>query len=452
MAKYSQEFKHKVVQAYLSGIGGYITVSQHFSVRHSLVEKWVEKYQKHGLDGLAVQSSKTAFSIEFKINAVQMILEGMSFQEARRQLNLSDPSLLSRWFQQYQEHGIDGLKPKLKGRPKYMLNPSKENQDKTPNELLEELEYLRAENAYLKKLRALRLEQEAKETAEQQKARLISGLRHSYKLKYLLRASNMARSTYFYHEHRLNFDDKYSDLKQQIKAIYHQHKGRYGYRRITLALRNMEMKINHKCVQRLMQIMSLKSRVRRAKYRSYKGQVGKIANNVLQRSFHADRPNQKWATDVTEFNVGGEKLYLSPIIDLFNGEIIAYQTKRRPQYDLVKDMLDKALNKLTSKDEVVLHSDQGWQYQMYRYQQQLKQCGITQSMSRKGNCLDNAVIESFFGILKSECFYGKKFNSVEELEKTVKEYIHYYNHDRIKVKLKGLSPVEYRIQSLKKCN
>lgn len=259
----------------------------------------------------------------------------------------------------------------------------------------------------------------------------------------------MARSTYFYHEQQRKLEDKYSDLKQQIKTIYHQHKGRYGYRRITLALRNMGRVINHKCVQRLMQSMQLKSRIRIMKYRSYKGQVSKIVDNVLQRQFKADQPNLKWATDVTEFNVRGEKLYLSPVIDLFNGEIIAFQTQRRPHYALVKNMLDTALGKLKPDDKPLLHSDQGWQYQMRHYQQQLKQHGLTQSMSRKGNCLDNAVMESFFGILKSECFYGEKFNSVDELEQTVKEYIHYYNHERIKVKLKGLSPVQYRTQSLK---
>ena len=176
MAKYSQDFKYKVVHAYLTGIGGYNSISHHFSVRHSLIEKWVEQYQKHGLAGLAVQSSKTIFSIEFKMYAVQMILEGMSFQEARRRLSLSDRSLLYRWLQQYQEHGIDGLKPKPKGRPKNMEEPksdkiklNKADQDKTPKELLEELEYLRAENALLKKLKALRLDQEVKESVEQQK-------------------------------------------------------------------------------------------------------------------------------------------------------------------------------------------------------------------------------------------------------------------------------------------
>ncbi|RKG30863.1 IS3 family transposase, partial [Acinetobacter guerrae] len=172
-------------------------------------------------------------------------------------------------------------------------------------------------------------------------------------------------------------------------------------------------------------------------------------DNVLQRQFHAAQPNRKWATDVTEFNVRGEKLYLSPVMDLFNGEIIAFQTQRKPIFSLVKDMLSTAISKLKPEDKPIIHSDQGWQYQMRFYQQQLQQHGLTQSMSRKGNCLDNASMESFFGILKSECFYGEKFNSVDELEQTVKEYIHYYNHERIKVKLKGLSPVQYRIQSLK---
>lgn len=234
----------------------------------------------------------------------------------------------------------------------------------------------------------------------------------------------MARSTYFYHEKSSKLEDKYSDLKQQIKAIYHQHKGRYGYRRITLALKNMGLVINHKCVQKLMQSMKLKSRIRITKYRSYRGQVGRVADNVLQRQFESNQPNQNWVTDVTEFNVRGEKLYLSPIMDLFNGEIIAFQMERRPIFRLVKDMLKEAIDKLNINEKPIIHSDQGWQYQMRFYQQQLAERGLIQSMLRKGNCLDNASMESFFGVLKSECFYGEEFNSIDELEQTVKEYIH----------------------------
>lgn len=238
--------------------------------------------------------------------------------------------------------------------------------------------------------------------------------------------------------------DKHSSVKQQIEEIYHKHKGRYGYRRITLALKNQGVQINHKCVHRLMQEMGLKSVVRPAKYNSYKGNVGRIADNVLKREFEADKPNRKWVTDVTEFKVKDEKLYLSPIMDLFNGEIIAYQLKRRPTFDLVEDMLIEAIDTLNSDEKPVVHSDQGWQYQMKRYQKQLTNRGLTPSMSRRGNCLDNACIESFFGVLKSECFYRHEFASINELEATVREYISYYNNDRIKVKLDGLSPVQFR--------
>lgn len=232
-----------------------------------------------------------------------------------------------------------------------------------------------------------------------------------------------------------------------ISTIYHNHKGRYGYRRITLELRNQGFLINHKTVQRLMKELGLKSLVRMKKYRSYKGNVGKIAPNILQRDFVAEKPNEKWVTDVTEFHLFGEKLYLSPVLDLYNSEIIAYNIQSRPTYELVSKMLDKAVTCLSEGDAPVLHSDQGWHYQMKQYSYALKQHGITQSMSRKGNCLDNAVIENFFGLLKSELLYLQEFESMGHFKRELELYIEYYNHKRIKGKLKGLSPVQYRIQS-----
>ena len=193
---------------------------------------------------------------------------------------------------------------------------------------------------------------------------------------------------------------------------------------------------------------SLKAVIRAKKYRSWKGKAGKIAPNVLQRDFTATRPNEKWVTDVTEFAVGGQKLYLSPIIDLFNGEVISHVMSARPVMNMVSTMLEKALATLSPGETPVLHSDQGWQYQMQSWQTQLNAHSLIQSMSRKGNCLENAVAESFFGTLKSECFYLRKYSSVAELRKAVDRYIHYYNHDRIKIKLKALSPVEYRTQAI----
>lgn len=271
-------------------------------------------------------------------------------------------------------------------------------------------------------------------------------LRQQFPIADLLKVAGLARSTFYYQQKALQTTDKHAALKARICALFEQHKGRYGYRRITAAIRQMGELVNHKTIQRLMMQLQLKSLVRVKKYRSYKGLVGRIAPNILQRQFDAQRPNQKWVTDVTEFNVSGQKLYLSPVMDLYNGEIIAYQMAKRPAFELVSSMLKKAFARLALGDKPILHSDQGWQYQMPGYRYLLAEKAIDQSMSRKGNCLDNAAMESFFGTLKSEFFYLNKFSSVDDLQAGLKNYIHYYNHDRIKLKLKGLSPVQYRTQ------
>lgn len=254
----------------------------------------------------------------------------------------------------------------------------------------------------------------------------------------------MARSSYYYHLKTRSVARKHDDVSAHIKSIYHRHKGRYGYRRITLQMKNEGMVINHKTVFKLMGALGLRSLIRRRKYRSYRGESGIIAPNLLQRDFRSDQPCQKWATDVTEFKVKDKKLYLSPVIELFNGEIIGYNLSESPDFKQISDMLDRVLRKTEVNTGLILHSDQGWQYQMKMYQFRLKRHGIRQSMSRKGNCLDNAVIENFFGIIKSELFYLKKYDSIEELKKDIEEYIRYYNNERIKLNLKGMSPVKYR--------
>ena len=263
----------------------------------------------------------------------------------------------------------------------------------------------------------------------------------------LLLAAGLSRSTFYYQAKALQAGDKYAQLKASIRAVYERHKGRYGYRRITAELVRCGQQVNHKTVQRLMNDMALKSLVRLKRYRSYRGELS-ATPNLLNRQFKAKRPNEKWVTDVTEFNVKGEKLYLSPIMDLFNGEIVAYEMLERPLFPLVSNMLKKALARLTDRQAPLLHSDQGWHYHMRPYRQQLAERGLTQSMSRKGNCLDNAAMESFFGTLKSEFFKLNRFESIEQLRKGLHDYIHYYNHHRLKLKLKGLSPVEYRTQAL----
>jgi len=264
----------------------------------------------------------------------------------------------------------------------------------------------------------------------------------------LLQVAGIARSTYYYYIKQSKVADKYVTVKAAISQLSVKHKGRYGYRRMLYALRKMNYMINHKTVLRLMNELGLKSIVRIKKYKSYKGEQGKIAPNIIERNFKAQQPFQKWATDVTEFNVAGQKLYFSPIIELFNGQIVSYSLSERPNFKQITDMLDKALKTIPKHANLILHSDQGWQYQMKQYQRILNKKGIIQSMSRKGNCLDNAIIENFFGTIKSEMFYMKRYKSLKDLQKDIIEYVKYYNNERIRLNLKGMSPIQYRAHML----
>ena len=258
----------------------------------------------------------------------------------------------------------------------------------------------------------------------------------------------MARSKFYYHLKRLDSVNGYEEYRKRISEIYHMNHGRYGYRRITLQMKAEGCNINHKTVRKLMLQLGIKCQIRKVKYRSYKGEVGKIAPNLLERDFFAERPNQKWVTDVTEFSLFGEKLYLSPILDLCSEDLVSYTISDRPVLGMVTTMLEKAFETIPDGTNLILHSDQGWQYQHKHYQRMLEEKGIRQSMNRKGNCLDNAVMENFFGLLKSELLYLQDFDSLEHFKTELIDYLDYYNNRRIKLRLKGLTPAQHRYQTL----
>ena len=263
----------------------------------------------------------------------------------------------------------------------------------------------------------------------------------------MLQLSGVARSTFYYYLNRRD-TDKYKVEKQEILDIFNANKGRYGYRRILTVLRNKGYVINHKTVLKLMNGLNLKGKQQKnGKYHSYKGEVGKVAENLLHRDFHANKPFEKLTTDVTEFKIGDEKVYLSPVLDMFNREIISYSISTSPNLQQIRDMLNGLFEKLPNDAQPLFHSDQGWQYQHTEYQRLLAEHNITQSMSRKGNCMDNGIMETFFGRLKVEMYYGEKFESPRGFIKKLEEYIDYYNNERISLKLKGMSPVQYRTHS-----
>ncbi len=272
-----------------------------------------------------------------------------------------------------------------------------------------------------------------------------------FRLDLLLEVARLPRSTYYYQLKELDGLDKDKELKAEIQSIFIEHKGNYGYRRVHLELRNRGYLVNHKRVQRLMKVFNLQAKMRqKRKYSSHKGDVGKKAENLIQRQFEGSKTMEKCYTDVTEFAIPAStrKLYLSSVLDGCNSEIIAYNLSTSPNLEQVKTMLEQAFTE-KRYENMILHSDQGWQYQHDYYHQFLESKGIQASMSRKGNSPDNGMMESFFGILKSEMLYGyeKSFQSLKQLEQAIVDYIDYYNNKRIKVKLKGLSPVQYRTKS-----
>lgn len=259
-----------------------------------------------------------------------------------------------------------------------------------------------------------------------------------------------------YWQKRLDRPNKDEQIEKKILEIRKDNPN-YGYRRMTAMLKRLGFVVNKKKIQRLIQKLKLQVRSfsrKSRKYSSYKGTIGKVADNEINRNFTVDEPYTQITTDTTEFkylekdisgNYQVKKLYLNPYLDMYNSEIISYEISKRPTLTPILKALDKAIEVTSvNNKKKIFHSDQGWAYQVKQYTKRLEEKGITGSMSRKGNCLDNSPMENFFGILKQEIYYGNKFKSYQELKSAIEKFIKYYNEDRIKEKLGYLSPVEYR--------
>ena len=261
----------------------------------------------------------------------------------------------------------------------------------------------------------------------------------------------MAKSTYYFEMNKVDVVAlRNEELLDEIKEIFNANRGRYGVRRVYHELLNRGHKINHKRVQRLMHKAGLLGKRPKEKYHSYQGEVGKIADNIIDRDFRTTAPLQKWTTDVSQFNFSWGKCYLSPILDMNSNEVVSFDLSLSPNMEQIKRMLDRAFEKFQNVKGLIFHSDQGWQYQHAYYRERLKEHGIIQSMSRKGNCYDNCIMETFFGRMKNEMYYGceKDFDSFDSFSKAVEEYIYYYNNLRIQAKTKWMPPVKYRKTSI----
>ncbi|TYX11453.1 IS3-like element IS1397 family transposase, partial [Escherichia coli] len=439
------EVKLAAVNHYLAGHAGIISTAKLFQLSHTSLSHWINLFLLHGPRALDCRH-KRSYSPEDKLCVVLYALgHSESLPRVAARFNIPSHNTVKNWIKGYRKSGNEAFIRRRKEKSMTRSDDTHENEaNMTPEEMKNELRYLRAENAYLKAMQEHLLEKKPPGAGE--KTKVIRSLRCGHCQSDLLKAAGLARSTLYYQLSLQKAKDKYADVKQLIASIFHEHRGCYGYRRIHCELQKRGLKFSGKTVRKLMQQLGLKSPVRLKKYRSYRGNMGLAAENILQRQFKAEAPCEKWVTDITEFRAGGQKLYLSPILDLFNGEIVAWETACRPTEELVKRMLNKGLESLAEGEKPLLHSDQGWHYRIKSYQSALADKGLVQSMSRKGNCLDNAVMENFFGHLKEEMYYRRDYRSVEELENAVNEYITYWNQKRIKLSLGGLSPVEYRTE------
>ena len=328
---------------------------------------------------------------------------------------------------------------------------------KTKEELLEEIESLQNQIKRLKLERDV-LEVTAeiikkdpgvdpKNLANREKALLVDALRNNHLLKDLLHCVKMSRSSYFYQHARLLAEDKYKELKARVKALFEENGGRYGYRRIHALLLREGKRISEKIVRRIMTECALVVFGRKKrKYSSYQGENAPSARNLLKRDFHADAPNTKWLTDITEFQIPAGKIYLSPMVDCFDGMLVSWTIGTSPDAELVNTMLDTAIATLNENERPIIHSDRGAHYRWPGWIERMEKAGLSRSMSRKGCSPDNAACEGFFGRLKNEMFYNRKWFgvSIDEFMNTLNEYLYWYNGKRIKISLGAKSPMEYR--------
>lgn len=422
------------------------------SIRHlgypsrPVLKKWVsEKYPNEFIDSKSKRPEKPIDN-DIKLNAIADYHTGeMSVTMIADKYNVSRTAIY-KWAKRIT------VKDNIS-----RADESAERTDNTEeiNVLKKEVERLRLERDILEEtIKVLKKENgiSPDNLTNKEKVMVIDAIRVKYTLKEILKAIHMSKSTYMYDRRMEDRSDAYEGLRVRIRKAFAESYGTYGYRRIRECVRKQDgRKYSGKLIRRLMAEEHLAVRGSNRKYSSYRGEISIIPDNVINRDFKAIKPNEKWLTDITEFGIPAGKVYLSPIIDCYDGMPVAWSIGTSPSYKLVNNMLEAALITLKSYEKPIIHSDRGWHYQDIKWIKKVEGAGLKRSMSAKGCTADNSACEGFFGRLKKEVFYGRSWVgvSIEEFINEINSYMCWYATCRIKESLGGLSPIQNRIQRLK---
>lgn len=444
---YSKEQIEKAIQLHQQGFSQrkIIRLLGYPGSRNTLSQWIVGKEYRYSNKTIQDKHFRPFYSNEFKIKIVnRCIREKITVKCISEETGISPPTIYS-WIRKYGDAGVFALMSKKRTKTPNQQNDLTEVEElkKKVFELQLEVDIMKETINLLKKDQGVNL----KALCNREKTILIDALKQKYNFSLLLQKLDLAKSSYYYHEKVLKSEDKLEPIRNRISSIFYSNYESFGYRRIHLALKSNHIRISEKIVRRIMQENNLKVKhIKMKRYSSYKGELCPPVPNRVNRNFHAVKPNMLWLTDITEFTIPAGKIYLSPIIDCYDGGIVSYSIGTHPNAALVNSMLDKAIETLNTFERPMIHSDRGCHYQWPGWIKRMEEAGLTRSMSKKGYSPDNAACEGFFGRLKNEFFYNRDWRgiSIESFIRQLEEYLTWYNERRIKASLGGLSPIQYR--------
>ena len=445
-SRYSKEQVHAALTLYskLHSLPKVVKILGYPSV--GSLASWVHKYP----EVVAPKSHKRHIKapINVKLDAIRRCYEnGETLKSVAEEIGYSSVAILN-WHKKYQEKGLVGL-----------MNKSDTDSSKSPKDIqsINDIEALKAQmmdmqmeiDILKETINVLKKDPGVNQEAlsNREKAVIIDALKNKYSLPKLCRKLCISRSSYYYQEKAIHAEDKYRDIRIKICELFRSNYGAFGYRKIYVLLKREGITLSEKVVRRIMREEGLIVKVhRRRKYNSYKGEISPAVENLINRDFHADKPNQKWLTDITEFSIEAGKVYLSPIIDCLDGMPVSWTVGTSPNAKLANTMLKQAIKTLKPGEHPIVHSDRGCHYRWPDWIKIMEEAKLTRSMSKKGCSPDNSACEGFFGHLKIEMFYGRNWSNstLDDLIQAINKYMIWYRTSRIKSTLGGLSPLEYR--------